>query len=144
MTLKLHVRPTLRFAFAVEGRKASLTRVAAYRGARLAAIAKRCECYNGTGAPDDPREVCDYHSALEDGGAGEADPDYEEAQRRLKVLDRLVAIYKAEDKKAIADLERPALDLSHMRQDELEMILVAIDWHLTNGEHKPARKRRSK
>lgn len=134
----LHVRPTLRFAFAVAGRPTVLTKGAAYRGATLAAIAKRCYCYHGSNRADDPPEACEYHDAAHRWGYF----DDEGSERRRRVMGRLTDIYKVEDAKALTALERPALDLSNMRKDQLEEILVAVDWHLANGRHRPARRRR--
>jgi hypothetical protein len=126
----LHVRPVLRFAYAVEGRATVLTKSAAYRGAPLAAVKKRCDCYHGTGGPDDMDDPCSYHMAIHLRGE----------QRERAVLARLERIYKAEDERRLAEMTRPAVDLSHMRLDDLELIQVAVDWHLTNGRHRPRRR----
>jgi hypothetical protein len=136
---RLHVRPVLRFAFEVEGRATVFTKRAAYRGACLAAISKRCDCYHGTGAPDDPSEICEYHAAVQ---GFSNDDDRDSLGRRRRVMSRLEAIYKAEDAKRLDDIGRPALDLSHMRLDDLERILVAVDWHINTGRHRPRRRRR--
>jgi len=138
---RLHVRPKLRVVYAVDGRPDVLTKDAAYSGSVLAAVAKRCDCYQGSGRPDDPSEVCLYHDAITAARHG-YEPEYEGAGRRLAVLVRLGKIHKAQDKAAIAAADRPVLDLSHMREDDLHEIAVAIDGHLANGKHKPARRGR--
>lgn len=57
---QLHVRPVLRFAFAVKGRPTVLTKRAAYQGAVRAAVARQCTCSHGS----DYTEPCDYHAAI--------------------------------------------------------------------------------
>lgn len=125
---RLHVRPTLRFAYSVDGRPDVLTRKAAYAGAVRAAIAKRCDCYEGTGQPDDLSEPCLYHLAM-DGGLPEL-------ARQRDVVDRLRRIYKVEDRAALASMRRPTLDLSRMSKQDIETLQVAADWHLANGAYR--------
>ncbi|MGD8341912.1 MAG: hypothetical protein PVH89_14115, partial [Gammaproteobacteria bacterium] len=98
---------------------------------------KRCDCYKGSSEPDDRPEVCEYHAAI-DGVAYDGEAAFE---RRHRAMARLEDIYKVEDAKRIEDLGRPALDLSHMRLDDLEEILVAVEWHLAHGHHRPRRRR---
>ena len=124
-----HVTPTLRFAYRVEGRPDVLTERAAYKGSVKAAIAKRCDCYEGSGAPDDPSEVCEYHAVLM---SVDIWGDDGENERRRRVLKRLESIHRAQD----AASDDSMLDLSRMTKAQLETILVAVDWHLAHGSHR--------
>jgi hypothetical protein len=122
-----HVRPVLRFAWAVDGRPACLTKKAAYRGAVKATVKRRCDC-SGSGSREDPTYVCEYHDALLSQG-----PDASVLRFRQRVMARLERLYKRRDAQTAASLDRPVLDLSHMTKDELEQVLVAVDYHLQHG-----------